>query len=503
MIRILIFLSWVMFFAFALTLVVTLKSAISLEAFGWRADLPAGAAIIIAAVATALVSLLISLIKDVAAAPKAARVKREIDRREKGLAAITRGLEAIALGDGAAARREAVTATRALKEAPVAKLLAAQAAQLTGDDAAAGEALAGLLDAPETEFLALRGLYAKAMRSGDVAAAEGYASRAFALRPKARWAFDALLSLALERSDYRAARETLLAGEKAKTVDRAAAARGAAATFAASAYASHLAGDEPAALEDAEAALKRAPGLAPAAVLAARLLAPHDAKKAARRLCDAFAVAPDPALVEALEAIVADGAPEARAAELDRLAMKNPDAAEAAYARARAALLRGEADTARDELKSLLATRVSAQALGAMAQAEEALRGPVAARIWLERAAAAPRDGALSADAFFRITGEGWRRIVLEYMEAGRLAPPSLEAPPPGLEPADLPALAPPDEEALAIAPPDPTPLDAAPEGDAPSETEIAEEPIIVEAQDDPDTDEMLDREASAARGVS
>lgn len=480
MIRLLIFLSWVVFFAFILTLLFALRRPIAIEAFGWRADLPAGAALLAFVAIAAMVAGAISLLKDVAAAPKAARARREVERREKGLAAITRGLEAIALGDAGGARREAAIATRTLKEAPVARLLAAQAAQLSGDDAAAGEALAGLLDAPETEFLALRGLYAKAMRSGDAESAEGYAARALSLRPKARWALDAVIGLALDRMDYAAAESALKAAREAKAIERDRAARGLAAVLAAKAYAAHAAGDAAAALRDAQAALAHAPGLAPAATLYARLVGESDRKKAARALADAFAVAPAPALTEALEALFSDDIAHARAAELDRLAMKNADAPEAAYARARAALLRGEAEAAREELQALLSSHVSARALKAMAEAEEALKGAAAARIWLERAATAPRDAALGVEDFFRVTTEGWRRLILEFMEEGRLAPPPLEAPAPGLAASAFPAL-------------------EAPPAIDPVQEETAEPAPV----DTPDTDESLDREANAARGVS
>ncbi len=495
MIRILIFFSWVVFFAAVLTLFATLKNPIGVEAFGWRADLPVGAAIVAALIALTLLALAISVIKDFAVAPKTARARREIERREKGLAAVTRGLEAIALGDGAAAKREATIAARTLKEAPVAKLIAAQAAHLSGDDAAAGEALAGLLDAPETEFLALRGLYARALRNGDKTAAEGFAARAQALRPQARWAFNALLSLRLERADYDGAREALSAAQQAKTIDRAVADRGVAAAFAASAYGAAAAGDKARALADAEAALKRAAGLAPAAVIAARLLAADDRKKAASRLYEAFSLAPSPSLVDALEEIFSDEIDAARAAALDRLAMKKTDAPEAAFARARAALLRGEAGAAREELETLVASQASPRALRAMAAAQEALNGPVAARAWLDLAATAPRDAAMSADDFRRITSDGWRRLILEYMESGRLAPPPIEAPPPGVDAAAMARLAPPaSAQEGAANEPD---IEEASPGEAAASDQSAASP------DNPDTDEKIDRDAAAARGVS
>ncbi|MCB2112314.1 MAG: heme biosynthesis HemY N-terminal domain-containing protein [Parvularculaceae bacterium] len=495
MIRILIFFGWVIFFAGALTVFATVRNVVGLEAFGWRADIPAGAAIVAMLVAVALVALSISVVKDIAMAPKASRARREIEKREKGLAAITRGLEAIALGDGPAAKREAAIAIRNLKDAPVAKLIAAQAAHLSGDDMAAGEALAGLLEAPETEFLALRGLYARALRTGDRGAAEGFAARASALRPKARWAFDALVALRLERADYAGAREAILTGERVKTIERAIADRGLAAAFAASAYTSEMDGDADRALIDAQAALKRAPGLAPAAVIVARLLASADRKKAARRLYEAFAAEPAGSLVESVEDLFAQETNDVRAEALGRLAAKNSDAPEAAFARARAALLRGDAGAARDELGPLVSARASPRYLHAMALAQEALNGPAAARAWLDLAASAPREAMLGAQDFKRITREGWSRLVLEYMETGRLLPAPIDAPPSGIGAADLARLTSPEVPAAATQPTPPPATET--EARAASEIENSV------SGENPGTDEMVERGADAARSVS
>lgn len=476
MIRLLIFVLWIIFFAAALTALSSVRSALPVEAFGWKMDIPAGLALAVALFLAVLVALATSILKDLVGAPTAARARKAIDLREKGLKAITRGLEAIAIGDGAAAKREADRAAKALGGAPVTKLIAAQAAQMSGDDAAAGEALASMLDAPETEFLALRGLYAKAMREGDVETARQFADRAFERRGGARWAFEAVFDLALARHDYASAQVTLGRAAKSTAIDRAAADRALAATLAAAAYASHLAGDDDAAIADADAALKRAPAFAPAAVLAARLHAARgDARKAEKILGAAFQQAPARAIAEAFERLFAsDGA-----AALDRLADNNRDCREALLLRAKAMLARGDATAAAGLLTQELKTSASARALSLMATAQLALKGDTAARLWLERAAAAPRDDELSADAFFRITGEGWRRLIGDYMDHGRLAPPPLEAPPPGLA------------EELSIAPPEPPPA--------------VEEAVESEAlaADSLDGEELLDRGAAAARGVS
>lgn len=491
MIRVLIFILWVVLFAAALTILFGLKAVIQIEAFGWRLDIPAGVAILMILGAAGLVALATSITKDMVSAPRMRRARREIALREKGLAAITRGLDAIAMGDGARARGEAATAAKALGPAPVAHLIAAQAAQIAGDDAAADEALAGLLNSPETEFLALRGLYAKAMRDGDHDSARHHSSRAFDLRGKARWAFDAVFDLALSRLDYGEARAALTRAAGSKAIDAAAADRGLAATISAAAYASYARGDMASAIADADAALKRAPGFAPAAVLAARLHAERgEIRKAEKILAAAFAIAPERAPVESLAVIFAD---DDLASALGRIADRNPDSREAVLAQAQAALLRGDAAAAATLLAGALKSSASARALALMAQAQSALNGEAAARVWLSMAAAAPRDDAPSTDAFFRVTDEGWRRLIHDYMDHGRLAPPPLEAPPAGIE-ADLALPAPlpptdPEKTTLEIAPVAPISDDAPATDDSDRSNAAA--------------DEALNRDAEAARGVS
>lgn len=492
MIRLLIFLLWIVFFAVMLTLLISSRSAIAAEAFGWRMEIPAGLAALGALAFAGIVALGTSVLKDFAAAPKAARARREIEKREKGLAALTKGLEAIAAGDGAAARREAQAAARSLGAAPVTKLIAAQAAQLAGDDVTTGEALADMLDAPETEFLALRGLYARAMRAGDHETARGYAERAFDRRDKARWAFEAVFDLALDRNDFAAAQAALDRATKSKAIAQDKSARAAAAISTAAAYASYAAGEHEAARVDAEAAVKRAPGFAPAAVLAARLQAAKgDARRAEKLLGAAFEKSPARALVDALDWVCADGAREDKAAALDRLAAKNSDARDALFASARARLLLSDASTAASIAVQILRSSATARAFALMAEAQSALAGDIAAHQWMARAATAPADDAPTAESFFRITGDGWRRLIRAYMEDGALFPTPLAAPAPGLAEEEIPSA---NAPLIEITPPPPE--------------EIALEEVAATGQetakdDQTGPEEALDRDADAARTVS
>ena len=114
------------------------------------------------------------------------RARRE-QRRRQGYRALTQGMVAVAAGDAVEALKYARKADVLLAEPPLTLLLSAQAAQLNGDERAAQNYFAAMLERPETEFLGLRGLLTKALREGDEATALRLAERAHTLRPKTPW----------------------------------------------------------------------------------------------------------------------------------------------------------------------------------------------------------------------------------------------------------------------------------------------------------------------------
>src|SRR5271166_1257618 len=122
-------------------------------------------------------------------------------RREKGLAAVSRGLIAVGAGDTRSATKHAAQASRLLEHEPMVKLLRAQAAQLAGDRQAAVAAYNEMLEHHETHGLGLRGLHVEARRGGDHQAALQYAMRASAHAPAA-WAGQAVLDDRARRGDW-------------------------------------------------------------------------------------------------------------------------------------------------------------------------------------------------------------------------------------------------------------------------------------------------------------
>jgi len=225
MIRILIFILSAIFVVSTATWFASMDSRFAFELFGAKIAMPTGLAIGVLVVGALALVAATNFARDIASLPGKIKARSAQARRERGVAALTRGLEAVAVGDAMDAQHHARVARRNLDEMSLTRLLTAQAAQLAGDDETANKSFSAMLEAPETEFLGLRGLYAKALREGDKAAARGYAERAFKLRPNAGWAFNSVFELGLERGAWGEMRDVLMAAAKNQLLAPAIAAR--------------------------------------------------------------------------------------------------------------------------------------------------------------------------------------------------------------------------------------------------------------------------------------
>jgi HemY protein len=508
MLRILIFLLSIVFFAFAVTYLASLDNRITGEAFGYKFDGPSGIIVGGLLFAFAAAIYLTHKIKDMLDIPRKLKAREAETRRARGVAALTRGLEAVAVGDAADASHHAKVAQRNLGDMALTRLLTAQAAQLSGDEKAAQESFTAMLEAPETEFLGLKGLYLQAIKAGEARAARDFAERAFRLRGNAQWAFESVYALSLERGAWGDAREALAQGRRNHLIETEKADRANAALLTADAYAAAASDDRAGALRETQAALKLAPGLTPAAALFARIMNEDGkAQNAAKIIENAFAAEPHPALVRIYDRLYADELPEKRAKKLQFLAEKNPTARESQTLKARAHVLLGEFSEAVAVLEPLMGAAPTAFDFALMAQATAGLSGADAGRRWLERAAAAPRDPRPGADGEFHFTRAGWARLVREYMEFGRLCPPPLEDAV-GMSAEEIRLLtAPPPPDAEAAQNEEPAKEEPATPKQipAPAKPREAAEPADARADEDDHIhdDEEAARAAAAAREVS
>lgn len=315
-------------------------------------------------------------------------------RRRRGYRELTRGLAAVAAGDGGEAQKHAAKAEKLLAEPSLTLLLSAQAAQLAGDRAAANRAFTAMLDDPQMAFLGLRGLIAQALRDGDQAKALGFARRAFELKPQTPWVVHSLFDMQAQVGDWRAAQETLDAGVRRKVVGADQGRSLKALLLVERSQAAERGGQAGEAL----ALAREAFGLAPERIAATRRLAElqvaaGDGRRAQRTIERGWALAPHPDLVELYLRAAGESEPLKRVAVVRRLAALKPDDLESELALAQASLEAGLWGEARRHLETAGGSSPPVRVCRLMAEVEERADGDRAkARDWLARATDAPAD---------------------------------------------------------------------------------------------------------------
>lgn len=182
---------------------------VTLEWLGYRLDMHVGAAVFLIVVVFLLLHFLWWVLSLVLHSPQSFSLAMSNSRKARGYRALTRGLTAVAAGDAAEARRQAKVAHDLLGEPPLTLLLAAQAAQLAGDESSAERYFAHLTHAPETALLGLRGLTTGALKRGDEAAALTHAEKAMGVAPQAAWAAETAHRLQVKAGKLDLAKESL------------------------------------------------------------------------------------------------------------------------------------------------------------------------------------------------------------------------------------------------------------------------------------------------------
>lgn len=426
--------------------VVLFLIAVALVALGaaWFADRPGEVAItwlgyrietsvMVMAVAVIVVAasaiLLWSLLRALVLSPR--RVASFVQRRRSAQAylAVTQGLIAIGSGDVEAARKFAGQARRLKGHEPLALLLSAQSAQLSGDRSAAEQTFRRMAEREDTRLLGLRGLFIEAERRGDIDGARVFAERAASAAPALAWAAQAVLDFRCADRNWAGALDALDNARTSRLVDKANYRRRRAVLLTARA----LSRDE----VDREAvkalvieAVKLCPELVPAAALAGRLLAEDgETRKAGHVIETAWRANPHPDLAEAYARLRPGDSARDRLARVQQLARLSSDA-ESALATARAAIDAREFAVARSALAPLLAAPTQRVAQ-LMAEIEEADTGDVGrAREWMGRALHAARDPAWTADG---LVSEKWMPVspVTGRLDAFQWKVPLADLPPP------------------------------------------------------------------------
>lgn len=387
-------------FAFVFVIVVGVFAAwladrpgtLGLDWQGYRIEMPVGLGIGAAIVLMVIAALLYQIWRWVRRGPAELAHARAQHRKDRGQLALTRGMVAVAAGDRAAALRFSREAERYLQETPLTMLLAAQAAQLGGDDKAARRYFAAMLKRPELEFLGLRGLVGQASRSGDSENALVLARRAYALNPQAPWVLSALFDLEARAGNWREAERVTTRAVTARSLGEAEGRHRQAIAQLHIARDYRDKGDAALARKTALRAHALDPALLPATLLAVELLAAAGKKRRALHLIEeGWRVASHAELAAAHRALFAGDTPQHYLQRVEHLTGAAPEDGEGRLLLADAALEAGDAARAGTVLGDLAdSADAEARVLRLKARIEESLHGPTAGKNWLARVEDAP-----------------------------------------------------------------------------------------------------------------
>jgi HemY protein len=464
---------------------------------GWRVETSVAILAIAVATVTALALLAWSVLRTILRSPVALRERLRARRARRGYLALSQGLIAVGSGDARAARRFADEAGRIAPGEPLTLLLGAQAAQLSGDRAAAERTFKAMAGRDDTRLLGLHGLYIEAQRRHDPAAARLIAEEAARSAAAPAWAGLAVLEFRCVAGDWTGALDRLERNQKSGLIDKASYARQRAVLLTARALAAADLREPGSARALALEAVKLAPDLVPAAALAGRLLGEAgDLRQAARIIEAAWKVNPHPDLADTYAHLRPGDSARDRLARVQTLAQKAPGHVEGALAVAQAALDAREFVIARAALAPLASapTQRAALLFAKLAELEHADEGR--AREWMTRAVRARRDPAWTADGFVsdrwlpvspvtgRLDSFRWMEPLAQLGGAGAVIdfaeePMAIEAP---ATVAPTAAAVQPVPETIMVAPPPPASAPWAPPPPSPSESPSRPEASVAPA---------------------
>jgi HemY protein len=340
--------------------------------------------------------------------PERLRRNRREKRHARGRHAITQGLLAIGHGDSSAARAHAEVARRHAAQDPLALLLEAQSAQLSGDQQGAQRAFRAMAEREDTRLLGLRGLFIEAQRADDPVAAVLVAEEALKVSPSSSWASHAVLGFCCAKGDWAGALRILDNNQSSGLIDKATYRRQRGVLLTARALELEKV-DRDLARESAMEAIKLAPTLVPAAVLASKFESEaHQVRRSMRIVETAWLAQPHPDLADAYAHVKLGDSARQRLVRIETLAAKAPGHIEGALAIARAAIDASEFAKAREALAPFVAAPTQRVAL-LMAEIERTEHGDSGrARAWTLRAVRALHDPAWTADGY---VSDRWRPV--------------------------------------------------------------------------------------------
>jgi HemY protein len=356
----------------------------------------------------------------------------QMARRRKGQESLALGLIAAEAGEFDEARRHAEKAAELVEEPRLAKLLEARAAEAAGDVPAAERAYAAMLQNEDTEILGRKGLLQAALQRGDRISAMSHAEAALRLSRAASWPFTTLFELQVQAGAWEAALETLDIGEERKFIEPKSATRRQCVLLSAAAHKHERERYPEKASDLAQRAVRLAPGFAPAASIAARMLVLEGkAWKAQAVLEEAWEIAPHPAIAHAYRDIKTDEPAADRQRRMMGLVELKPDHRESRIIAAELAMQQVNWQGAWDNLEQAYRENPSSRICNLFAAVCKGRGDDEGARRWLAQAAVAPREADWTdldpEGPAFLYDDQDWARLVYLYGDTGQLIHPRME----------------------------------------------------------------------------
>jgi HemY protein len=408
MIRIILFLVLIALAAAGAALVAEQSGDVVLSWGGWRIQTTLPIFALALGIAVVAAMMVWSILRALWRTPDRIRRSRRERRHARGRHAITQGLLAVGHGDSSAARAHAEVARRHAAHDPLALLLHAQSAQLDGDRAGAQRAFRAMAEREDTRLLGLRGLFIEAQRADDPVAAVMIAEEALKLAPSSSWASHAVLGFCCAKGDWSGALTILDNNLSSGLIDKPTYRRQRGVLLTARALELENV-DRDLSRESVMEAIKLAPTLVPAAVLASKYESEaHQVRRSMRIVETAWLAQPHPDLADAYAHVRLGDSARQRLVRVETLAAKTPGHIEGALAIARAAIDASEFAKAREALAPFIAAPTQRVAL-LMAEIERTEHGDSGrARAWTLRAVRALHDPAWTADGY---VSDRWRPV--------------------------------------------------------------------------------------------
>ena len=408
MIRIILFLLLIALGAAGAAWIAEQTGDVVLSWGGYRVQTTLPVFVLVLGIVVVAAMMIWAILRGVWRTPARMRRSRRERRQARGRHAITQGLLAIGHGDSSAARVHAEAARKHAAHDPLALLLHAQSAQLDGDREGAQRAFRAMAEREDTRLLGLRGLFIEAQRADDPVAAVMVAEEALKLSPSSSWASHAVLGFCCAKGDWAGALKILDNNQSAGLIDKATYRRQRGVLLTARALELEKV-DRDLSRESVMEAVKLAPTLVPAAVLASKFESEaHQVRRSMRLVETAWLAQPHPDLADAYAHVKLGDSARQRLVRVETLAAKMPGHIEGALAIARAAIDASEFTKAREALAPFIAAPTQRVAL-LMAEIERTEHGDSGrARAWTLRAVRALHDPAWTADGY---VSDRWRPV--------------------------------------------------------------------------------------------